>query len=74
MRSVELFAGGGGLALGTYLAGFSTEVVAEWNHWCCDTIRQNQIADHPLVRGADIREGDVRDIDCDSWEMRCRCC
>ena len=31
MRSVELFAGGGGLALGTHLAGFSTELVAEWD-------------------------------------------
>ena len=63
MRSVELFAGGGGLALGTHLAGFTTEVVAEWDRWCCDTLRENQAAGHPLVQGADIREGDVRDID-----------
>ena len=63
MRSVELFAGGGGLALGTHLAGFSTEIVAEWNRWCCDTLRENQAAGHPLAQGMDIREGDIRQID-----------
>lgn len=63
MRSVELFAGGGGLVLGTHLAGFSTEVVAEWNRWCCDTLRENRDAGYPLVQGIDVREGDVRDVD-----------
>ena len=63
MRSVELFAGGGGLALGMHLAGFTTEVVAEWDRWCCDTLRENQATGHPLVQGMDVREGDVRDID-----------
>jgi DNA (cytosine-5)-methyltransferase 1 len=63
MRSVELFAGGGGLALGTHLAGFSTEVVAEWDRWACDTLRANRDAGHPLVRGIDVRQGDVRDVE-----------
>lgn len=63
MRSVELFAGGGGLALGTHLAGFSTEVVAEWDRWACDTVRENKRAGHQLVADADVQEGDVRDID-----------
>lgn len=63
MRSVELFAGGGGLALGTHLAGFSTEIVSEWDRWCCDTLRENQAAGHPLAQGMDIREGDVREVD-----------
>jgi len=63
MRSVELFAGGGGLALGTHLAGFTTEIVAEWDRWSCDTLRQNQAAGHPLVQGIDVREGDVRSVD-----------
>ncbi|MFJ6110051.1 DNA cytosine methyltransferase [Dietzia maris] len=63
MRSVELFAGGGGLALGTHRAGFSTEVVAEWNRWCCDTLRENRDAGYPLVKGIDLREGDVRAVD-----------
>lgn len=63
MRSVELFAGGGGLTLGTHRAGFSTEVVAEWNRWCCDTLRENRDAGYPLVKGIDLREGDVRTVD-----------
>jgi DNA (cytosine-5)-methyltransferase 1 len=62
MRSVELFAGGGGLALGTHLAGFTTEVVSEWDRWSCDTLRENQAAGHPLAQGMDIREGDVRAV------------
>lgn len=65
MRSVELFAGGGGLALGTHLAGFTAEVVCEWDRWCCDTLRENQAAGHPLVQGMDIREGDVRAVNWD---------
>jgi DNA (cytosine-5)-methyltransferase 1 len=68
MRSVELFAGGGGLALGTHLAGFSTEVVAEWNSWCCDTLRENRDAGHPLVQGIEVHEGDVRDPDWSRYE------
>ena len=63
MRSVELFAGGGGLLLGTHLAGFTTEVVAEWDRWACDTLRENRDAGYPLVQGIDVREGDVRDVD-----------
>lgn len=63
MRSVELFAGGGGLALGTHLAGFTTEVVAEWDRWACDTLRENRDAGYPLVGGIDVREGDVRAVD-----------
>jgi cytosine-specific methyltransferase len=63
VRSVELFAGGGGLALGTHLGGFSTEVVAEWDSWSCETLRVNGGLGHPLVSGVDVREGDVRKID-----------
>lgn len=63
MRSVELFAGGGGLALGTHLAGFTTEVVAEWDRWACDTLRENRDAGYPLVQGIEVHEGDVRDVD-----------
>nr|WP_046283354.1 DNA (cytosine-5-)-methyltransferase [Mycobacterium sp. UM_NZ2] len=63
MRSVELFAGGGGLALGTHLAGFTTEIVAEWDRWACDTLRENRDRGYPLVQGIDVREGDVREVD-----------
>ena len=41
MRSVELFAGAGGLALGISNAGFAHEAVVEWNTNACGTIREN---------------------------------
>lgn len=63
MRSVELFAGAGGLALGCHLAGFTPALVAEWDRWACDTIRENQTAGYPLVEGWNVHEGDVRGID-----------
>jgi len=49
MRSVELFAGGGGLLIGSHFAGFQAEVAAEWDRWACDTLRQNQAAGHPAI-------------------------
>ncbi|MDZ7576787.1 MAG: DNA cytosine methyltransferase [Candidatus Nanopelagicales bacterium] len=68
MRSVELFAGAGGLALGCELAGFHPALVVEWDRWACDTIRHNQAADYPLVREWNLVEGDVRSVDWGSVE------
>lgn len=61
MRSVELFVGAGGLAIGASNAGFEPAVVIDWDRWSCDTIRQNRkrglepMAHWPLLEG-DIRE------------------
>ena len=61
MRSVELFAGAGGLGMGVCRAGFRPLAVIERDNYCCDTIRENQrrdlspLNDWPLVQG-DIRE------------------
>lgn len=63
MKSVELFAGAGGLALGCEQAGFETVRVVEWDRWACDTVRQNKRDDFPLVRKWDVVEGDVRAVD-----------
>jgi len=41
LRSVELFAGAGGLALGTARAGFQHDAVLEWDADACNTIRKN---------------------------------
>ena len=46
MRSVELFVGAGGLAMGASLAGFRPEVVVEWDRWACDTLRADPTATH----------------------------
>lgn len=63
MRSVELFAGAGGLALGCAMAGFKPEVTVEWDRWACDTIRENQRDGYELVADWKVHEGDVRDVD-----------
>jgi DNA (cytosine-5)-methyltransferase 1 len=60
MRSIELFAGAGGLALGVDRAGFKHEAVVELNRNACGTIRQNNergVIHWPLF------EADVRQID-----------
>jgi DNA (cytosine-5)-methyltransferase 1 len=42
MRSIELFTGAGGLAIGMARAGFNHEVVIERDHDSCETIRLNR--------------------------------
>lgn len=54
--SAELFAGGGGLALGLEKAGFSHILLNEYDHSACETLRQNRPE-------WNVIEGDVHDID-----------
>jgi len=54
--SVELFAGGGGLALGLSLAGFSHVLLNEFDASACNTLRINRPE-------WNVIEGDVRDVD-----------
>lgn len=60
MRSIELFAGAGGLGLGLHSAGFRPAKVFEWDRYCCDTIRENQSRGVKPVKGWNVIEGDVR--------------
>ncbi len=62
LASIELFTGAGGLAMGTALAGFAHRAVIEWNKDACDTLRENA-ARVAHMRGWEIREGDVRQVD-----------
>lgn len=66
MKSVELFGGAGGLALGAELAGFSSSRFVEWDRWACDTVRQNAARGYPLVADWTVHEGDVRGVDWNS--------
>jgi len=63
MKSVELFAGAGGLAMGISLAGFESLAVVEWDKWACDTIRENQKRGFPVIQDWPLWEGDVRLFD-----------
>ena len=63
MRSVELFAGAGGLAIGMAKAGFRHAAVIEWDHDACETFRENQRHHANAVEGWPLIEGDVRDFD-----------
>ncbi len=63
MRSIELFAGAGGLGLGVSRAGFVPAAVIEWNRYCCDTIRENQERRLDPLTHWRLIEGDARAID-----------
>ncbi len=63
MRSLELFAGAGGLGLGVSRAGFTPAAVIEWDQYACDTIRENQRLGIKHVRGWPLVQADVRKVD-----------
>jgi len=63
MRSVELFVGAGGLAMGTSAAGFRHDAVVEWNKHACGTIRANQSRRVSPVADWSLFEGDARAFD-----------
>lgn len=54
-KSIELFAGAGGLALGMEKAGFSTIGAVEVNHDACETLRENR-------KEWNVFEGDIADL------------
>lgn len=63
LRGVELFAGGGGLLLGSAMAGVEHVASVEWDRWACQTMRENAAGGHSLVAGLNVLQGDVRDVD-----------
>jgi DNA (cytosine-5)-methyltransferase 1 len=56
MRTIELFAGAGGMALGVERAGFRHAALVEFDHHACETLRRNR-PEWPVL------ETDVRDVD-----------
>jgi DNA (cytosine-5)-methyltransferase 1 len=64
MRTIELFAGAGGLGIGLSLAGFLPIEIVERDRWCCDTIRENRARSvFPVANWPEPTEGDVRRAD-----------
>ncbi len=68
MKSIELFAGAGGLGIGLHGAGIRPVTVVEWDAYCCDTIRQNQTLKVKAVRDWKVLRSDVRKIDFSEFE------
>ena len=68
MKSIELFAGGGGLGIGLHRAGFHPIKVVERDKHCCATIRKNQKRRVSAVKSWKLFEGDVRDIKFSEFE------
>jgi len=62
MRSVEIFSGAGGLALGIAQAGFDHLAVVEWDKQACETLHENR-GRVKEMRSWPIHHIDVRDFD-----------
>lgn len=68
MKSIELFAGAGGLGIGLHRAGFHPVKVVERDAYCCDTIRENQKRPGSVVTDWRLEQGDVRKVDFREYE------
>jgi DNA (cytosine-5)-methyltransferase 1 len=60
LRSIELFAGAGGLALGLEEAGWAHEALIELNEHACSTIHLNESLGHPRAKRWRLFAEDVR--------------
>ena len=63
LKSLELFAGAGGLALGTGLAGFETVAAVERDKWAADTLGENKARGYPLLGQMEVIRDDIRAVD-----------
>ncbi|MBA3922101.1 MAG: DNA cytosine methyltransferase [Nostocaceae cyanobacterium] len=63
MKSVELFTGAGGLALGTAIAGFHHLALVERDRHSCHTIRENQRLGVSIINDWCLHQMDVADFD-----------
>lgn len=60
MKSIELFSGTGGLALGLQQAGFDHEALFEWDKDSCDNIKRNIANGYPGVNDWTVFQSDLR--------------
>ncbi|MGO9245728.1 MAG: DNA cytosine methyltransferase, partial [Verrucomicrobiia bacterium] len=66
MDTIELFAGGGGLALGLHEAGFSPVAVVERDADSCQTLRENWLLGMGIT--LDLFNKDVRQVNFKQWQ------
>jgi len=69
MKSIELFAGAGGLAMGASSIGFTHPAVVEIDRDACTTIRHNQEREVRLVQDWNLIESDVALVDFSPWRQ-----
>jgi DNA (cytosine-5)-methyltransferase 1 len=62
LKSVELFTGAGGLALGLEESGWRHLALVEKNQHACSTIRLNESRGHPLAKDWKLYSDDVQNI------------
>lgn len=74
MRSVELFTGCGGLALGLARAGFKHDLMIEWNEDAVATVKHNLQLKVQHVEDWPIEKEDVRKIDWSRFAGRLDLC
>jgi DNA (cytosine-5)-methyltransferase 1 len=63
VRSIELFAGAGGLAIATAHAGFQHEAVFEWDRDACRTLRLNARSGSGHAGDWNVVPDDVANVD-----------
>jgi DNA (cytosine-5)-methyltransferase 1 len=66
VKSIELFAGAGGLGLGAELAGLIPQLVVERDKWCCETLSANR--KNALMSWPKTAQLDIHDVDFIPWE------
>lgn len=62
IRSLELFSGTGGLALGLHQAGFHPCALLEWDKDSCDNIKANIAAGYNGIENWHVVQTDVREV------------
>jgi DNA (cytosine-5)-methyltransferase 1 len=68
LDTIELFAGGGGLALGLHEAGFSPVALVEHDEDSCRTLRENWM--RKMALKLQLFDKDVRNVDFREWQDR----
>jgi DNA (cytosine-5)-methyltransferase 1 len=72
LRSLELFSGAGGLALGLSRAGFHRVALIELDGYCCDTLNENKARGLAPLASWNVVQKSVTKVDFPSgWSFEC---
>jgi DNA (cytosine-5)-methyltransferase 1 len=71
VKSVEIFAGAGGLAIGAHQAGINCSVLLDFSPGVCKTLRSNAVRGIAPMASARIIQSDVREIRFSDFSGHC---